>query len=162
MGCCESSEVATHHSAGGPSRNREVEVKEKGPTSNPLNGNHNQPPPPSNSKKNGNLFMYLLILYLLTHSFILVKQSTSIEKVQKLEQMFKTKRENVFTKGIDLDERSTFTAKRVAKTQVQEDLIRKALNDNFIFSSLSGYSLTHLLMHSLTHALTFFFLNHRN
>ncbi len=62
MGCCESSEVATHHAAAGsnPSRNREIEVREKGPTSNPLNGHPNQPPPPSQSSKKGNPIIYSL------------------------------------------------------------------------------------------------------
>ena len=83
MGCCESSEVATHHNANGASssaRNREVEVKEKGPTSNPLNGHQNQPPPPSSSNKKGNTLAHAptrLLTDIITF-FITLSRKTTI------------------------------------------------------------------------------------
>jgi len=57
-------------------------------------------------------------------------------KEQKIETIFRSKRGNVFTAGMDEVARNTFVAKKIPKSAKQEQLIKEALKENFVFSSL--------------------------
>ncbi len=62
----------------------------------------------------------------------------AISKEQNLELLLKSKkRANVFNQGIGKEQRKSFHAKHIPKTKKQEQIIRSAVSENFIFASLN-------------------------
>ncbi len=66
----------------------------------------------------------------------------AISKEQNLELLLKSKkRANVFNQGIGKEQRNSFHAKHIPKTKKQEQIIRSAVSENFIFASLNSNEL---------------------
>lgn len=55
----------------------------------------------------------------------------------RLEVAFKTKRQNVFTAGVDMGNSSSAKVKNIPKSEAHSSLIRSALNNIFIFAAMS-------------------------
>eukprot|EP01041_Mallomonas_annulata_P008566 gene8566-17674_t len=70
--------------------------------------------------------------------------AVSNDNENRINLVLKVKRENVFTQGFDLAEFSC-TTKGPEKTGQQEDLIRNALSDNFIFAGVGNEEITLLV-----------------
>mmetsp|Transcript_9349 Transcript_9349/g.9166 ORF Transcript_9349/g.9166 Transcript_9349/m.9166 type:complete len:167 (+) Transcript_9349:564-1064(+) len=63
---------------------------------------------------------------------------TAKRNEEKIELIFKSKRENVYTAGVSLDNRINYHPKNIKKSSGQSKLIRDALDQNFVFASLDN------------------------
>ena len=63
----------------------------------------------------------------------------SYAQEDKIELIFKGKRNNIYQPGISAEERSGFREKKVEKTSQETTLIRSALDQNFCFASLDDH-----------------------
>lgn len=63
----------------------------------------------------------------------------SYAQEDKIELIFKGKRNNIYQPGISAEERATFREKKVEKSSQETNLIRSALDQNFCFASLDDH-----------------------
>ena len=65
-----------------------------------------------------------------------VNSTGSYAQEDKIELILQGKRANVFASGISAVDQSAFKEKRIPKTPQEANLIRRALDQNFVFASL--------------------------
>ena len=63
----------------------------------------------------------------------------SYAQEDKIELIFKGKRNNIYQPGISAEERTNFREKKVEKSPQETNLIRSALDQNFCFASLDDH-----------------------